>query len=426
MSPRAASACSAGPDAVVITGVGVLTAAGEGLDALSGAVRANACCGAPWQSALPVSLVATVPTDVQEDGEFPDDRKAWLAHRALDGALLTAGVSGPRPFGDRRVSVYLGTGLSSVTGDELERDLFPHIHDDGAGGRAFDRASMGRDLAPDHAAPRRHMPARVTASFARRLQATAPSSTNFSACAAAAQAMAEGLWTLRRGLADVAVVGGHDSMAHPMGLLSFVVLGALSPDRCRPFDRRRDGFMLGEGAAIFVLERLADAVARGASVYGVLAGAGTSVDAWNVTAPHPEGAGAELAMRRALADARIGAAEVGYVNAHGTGTPVGDVAEATAVSRVFGDVPISSIKGVVGHTIAAAGAVEAAACLAGLLEGYLPGTAGLDEPDPACPVRALTAPVSREVGFMASNSFGFGGQNASLIFAHPDVEVIRV
>ena len=424
MSPRAATACSAGPDAVVITGVGVLTAAGEGLRALSDALLANACCGSPWSSALPVSQVATVRVPVEEDPMFPDDRKAWLAHRALSGALETAGVAGPRPFGDRRVSVYLGTGLSSVTGAELEDDLFPHIKPDGAGGLAFDRASMSRDLAPDHAAPRRHLPSRVTASFAQRLQATGPCATNFSACAAAAQAMAEGLWTLRRGLADVAVVGGHDSMAHPMGLLSFVVLGALSPDRCRPFDRHRDGFMLGEGAAVFVLERLADAAARGASVYGVLVGAGTSVDAWNVTAPHPEGAGAELAMRRALRDARINAADIGYVNAHGTGTPVGDVAEATAVNRVFGDVPISSVKGAVGHTIAAAGAVEAAACLAGLLGGYLPGTAGLEEPDSACPVTALAAPVAREVGFMASNSFGFGGQNASLIFAHPQQEMV--
>lgn len=423
MSPTAASACRAGPDAVVITGVGVLTAAGVGLEPLSEALRANTCLGSPWQSALPVSRVAIVSGQVVEDSGFPDDRKAWLAHGALQGALDSAGVQGERPFGQRRVSVFLGTGLSSVTGAELEDDLFPHIRPDGAGGLAFDRGSMGRDLRPDHAAPRRHLPGRVTESFCRRLGATGPSGTSFSACAAASQAMAEGLWALRRGLADVAVVGGHDSMAHPMGLLSFVVLGALSPDRCRPFDRRRDGFMLGEGAAVFVLERLSDAARRGAPVYGVLVGAGTSVDAWNVTAPHPEGAGAELAMRRALRDAGLDASAIGYVNAHGTGTPVGDVAEAAAVHRVFGGVPISSVKGAVGHTIAAAGAVEAAACLAGLLGGFLPGTAGLDEPDPACPVQALRAPEPRQVGFMLSNSFGFGGQNASLVLAHPEQEV---
>ena len=423
MSPVPASEVQASPEAVVITGVGVVSAAGLGLSALSEALLVNDCLGTPWQSALPAGRVAEVRVPIEPDPEFPDDRKAWLASAALGDALRSAEVPRERPFGDATVSVFLGTGLSSVTAHELEDDLFPHIAVGADGAARFDRASMARDLRPDHPAPRRHLPARVTAAFCRALDARGPSGTNFSACAAAAQAMAEGLWALRRGAAEVAVVGGHDSMAHPMGLLSFVVLGALSPTRCRPFDRHRDGFMLGEGAAVFVLERLERAKRRGAPVYGVLAGAGTSVDAWNVTAPHPEGAGAELAMRRALRDAGLSPEAVGYVNAHGTGTPVGDLAESSAVYRVFGDVPISSIKGAVGHTIAAAGAVEAAACLGGLLGGYLPGTCGLTEPDPACPVTALRDPVHTSVGTMLSNSFGFGGQNASLIFAHPHREV---
>ena len=406
---------------IVITGVGVLSAAGRGLLPLAEALRAGRSCAHPWASALPVAEVAEVTAPVAPLPDFPDDRKAWLALAALEDAIADAGGAGPRPFGDQRVAVYLGTGLSSVTPDELRADLYPHIID-GPDGRIFDRAAMARDLDPARAAPRRHLPARVTTAFARRLQATGPVGTSFSACAAAAQAIAEGALAIRRGLADVAVVGGHDSMIHPMGLLSFVVLGALSPSRCRPFDQHRDGFLIGEGAAVLVLERRDAAVARGARIYGHLLGAGTSVDAWNVTAPHPEGLGAELAMRRALADAGLEPGAVGWVNAHGTGTPVGDVAEASAVGRVFGRVPVSSIKGAVGHTIAAAGAVEAVATLAAFSADILPGTCGTDTPDPACPVDVVLAPRAGAPRVVVSNSFGFGGQNASLVLAHPSWE----
>lgn len=422
----AAAECRGPEDAVVVTGVGAVTAAGLGFDALAGALREGRRCARPLSTPLPVSEAAMIADPVAEHPDFPDDRKAWLAFAALDEALRAAGEAGPRPFAGRRVAVFLGTGLSSVTPLELEEDIYPHMVQGGAGGPVFDRAAMARDLDPRRAAPRRHLPERVTTAVAARLDARGPCGTSFSACAAAAQAIAEGALALRRGLADVAIVGGHDSMIHPVGLLSFVVLGALSPGRSRPFDRRRDGFLIGEGAAILVLERLGAAAARGAGVYARLLGAGTSVDAWNVTAPHPEGAGAELAMRRALLDARLAASEVGYVNAHGTGTPVGDVAEAQAIARVLGDVPVSSIKGAVGHTIAAAGAVEAAACLAGFALGFLPGTAGLEDPDPALPVDALIEPVPREVGVMLSNSFGFGGQNACLALAHPRWEAPRV
>lgn len=409
---------------MVITGAGVVTAAGPDLRALAEVLASGRSCASPVEGALPVSAAATVQVPIEDDPDFPDDRKASLAFLALAGALAMAGLDGPAPLRGQRAAVYLGTGLSSVTPAELRDDLYPHVVARPGGGRAFDRESMARDLDPRHAAPRRHLPERVTVELARRLGlsgagATGLIGTSFSACAAAAQAIAEGARALQRGLADVAVVGGHDSMIHPVGLLSFVVLGALSPTRCRPFDRHRDGFLIGEGAGIFVLERLGAARARGATVYGRVLGAGTSVDAWNVTAPHPDGAGAELAMRRAMADAGISAADVGYVNAHGTGTPVGDRAEALAISRALGQVPVSSIKGAVGHTIAAAGAVEAAACLAAFGLGLLPGTVGLDEVDPECPVQALGAPLQREVGVMLSNSFGFGGQNACLALAHP-------
>ncbi len=385
----------------------MLSAAGAGLEALSDALLRNTCCAIQTHSALPVRSVAAVPLDVPPHPDFPDDRKAWLALAALEGALADAGLP---ERDDRRRAVFLGTGLSSITPDELSEDLYPHLTSQG-----FDRASMARDLSGERAGPRRHLPGRVTDFIAARLGATGPVGTSFSACAAAAMAIAEGSRALRRGEADVASVGGHDSMIHPMGILSFVVLGALAEETCRPFDRDRHGFLIGEGAAILVLERVSDARRRGARVRAEILGAGTSVDAWNITAPHPDGAGAELSMRRALADAGLAPEEVDYVNAHGTGTPVGDVAEAQAIRRVLGDVPVSSIKGAVGHTIAAAGAVEAVACIAALEGGWLPGTTGLLTPDPACPVTALPAPVASQARVMLSNSFGFGGQNCTLL-----------
>ncbi|MCK6508046.1 beta-ketoacyl-[acyl-carrier-protein] synthase family protein [Myxococcota bacterium] len=398
------------PGEVLITGVGLLCAAGRGLDALSQALRTDRPCDRPADSPLPVTRLAACPDPAQAP-DFPDDRKAWLAFEALDLALADAGLPAVDP--DRRTAVFLGTGLSSVTPDELAQDAYPHLRD----GR-FDLSTLGADLSPHHSSPRRHMPARVTEEVVRRLGATGPVGTSFSACAAAAQAIAEGLWTLRRGQADVAVVGGHDSMLHPLGLLSFVVLGALSPDRCRPFDRRRDGFLLGEGACVLVLERAEHAAARGARARARLLGAGTSVDGWNATAPHPEGLGAERAMRAALRDAGLAPGDVDYLNAHATGPPVGDIAEARASHRVLGErVPVSSIKGAVGHTVAAAGAVEAAACVAALEQGFLPGTHGLEQPDPACPVPVLSAPVARAPQVILSNSFGFGGQNATLVLA---------
>lgn len=399
---------------IVVSGMGVVSAAGRGAAALDAALRAHRFCGVPAGTPLPVSWVAAAPADIPPLPDFPDDRKAALAFCALAEALADAGLppGGPGWPAPERRSVFLGTGLSSVTPDELEQDLFPFL----VGGR-FDRAAMARDLDPTRPAPRRHLPGRVTAAVAAHVGAAGDCGTSFSACAAAAMAIADGLDALRAGRADVAVVGGHDAMIHPLGMLSFVVLGALSPTACRPFDASRDGFMIGEGAAFFVLERAERAAARGARARAVLCGAGTSADAWNATAPHPEGAGAEAAMRRALADAGLEPAAVGYLNAHGTGTPLGDAAEVAAARRVFGDdLPISSIKGAVGHTIAAAGAVEAAACILALEGGYLPGTVGLGERDPALPGRLLGAPIAAAPAHVLSNSFGFGGQNASLVF----------
>ena len=205
-------------------------------------------------------------------------------------------------------------------------------------------------------------------------------------------------------------------MDHPMGLLSFVVLGALSSEKCRPFDLHRSGFMLGEGSAVLILERAEHAQKRGKKPYARLVGAGSSIDAWNVTAPHPQGVGAELSMRRALRDAGLQKDDIDYINAHGTGTPLGDQAEAAAIARVFGSsVPVSSIKAAIGHCIAAAGAIEAVACIIALQKQFLPGTVGLEIED-AFDISVVKRGQSASIRYVLSNSFGFGGQNCSLIF----------
>jgi 3-oxoacyl-[acyl-carrier-protein] synthase II len=356
-------------------------------------------------AALGVPRVARVE-GVEDDPRFPDDRKGTLAWAAAADAMADA------PEGGRR-GVWLGTGLSSLTRDELTTDLYPHLH----AGR-FDRESLARDLSRDRAAPRRHVPERVTQQIAAAYGAGV-AETSFSACAAAAMSIAEAARAVARGDVDIAIAGGHDAMIHPIGLLSFVVLGALSTTVSRPFDRRRDGFLIGEGAAVLRLEAEDDARARGAPILARWLGSGTSVDAYNVTAPHPEGHGAALAMARALRDAGITAGDVDYVNAHGTGTPVGDRAEALAIRRVLGDVPVSSFKGAVGHTVAAAGAVELALCLACFRDGVLPGTVGLEEPDPECPANVLVNDVARRPRVILSNSFGFGGQNCAVVIGAP-------
>ena len=407
---------TASSDPIVVTGIGVASAAGLGAPALLDALTNDRFCGRPWTGALPVERVGSCADPVPVHPDFPDDRKADLAFVAMREAVACAG--GMEHVAPHRRGVFLGTGLSSVTPVELETDLYPHLDASGH----FDRVAMARDLSNDRCAPRRHMPARVTAGICAELGATGPSGTSFSACAAAAQAIGEGLHALRRGDADIALVGGHDSMIHPLGMLSFVVLGALSPTRCRPFDPSRDGFMIGEGAGMLVLERASSAAARGVAALAVLAGVGTSVDAWNATAPHPEGVGAALSMKRALRNASLSPEAVSYVNCHGTGTPLGDRAECSAVQRVFGEraVPVSTIKGALGHTIAAAGAVEAVVSVQALMHGFLPGTVGHSELDAALPVDVVAGVRDVRPRVIVSNSFGFGGQNCSLVFSSVD------
>ncbi len=237
------------------------------------------------------------------------------------------------------------------------------------------------------------------------------------ACAAGNYALAHAVDVLRAGRADLMLAGGADAFSR-ITYTGFARLGAIAPERCQPFDRNRKGMIPGEGAAVLVLEPLAAALARGARIYAEVAGYGLSCDAHHMTAAHPQGEGAVRAMQRALADAGITPGEVSYISAHGTGTPTNDRLEAIAMARVFGDgarVPISSVKSMLGHTMGAASAIEAAVCALAVAGDEIPPTMGLEEPEgdlDYVPNAARRLPVAVAM----NNAYAFGGNNASTIF----------
>ncbi len=257
-----------------------------------------------------------------------------------------------------------------------------------------------------------------------------PSYCNTSACSSGAHAIGEAAEWIRRGKAQIMVTGGAEATVTPVGIGGFEAMYALSkrnddPERAsRPFDKGRDGFVCGEGSGVMVLESLTRAKARGARIYAEITGYGASSDAYHLTNPAPHGEGAQRSMKMALKDAGITPDAVDYVNAHGTSTSVGDIAETEAITAVFGEhatskkLWISSTKSMMGHLLGAAGAVESAVCALAIAEGKIPPTINLTDPDPACPLDYVPL-VARErrVKHALNNSFGFGGTNCSLVLS---------
>lgn len=252
------------------------------------------------------------------------------------------------------------------------------------------------------------------------------------ACAASSQAIGDAVQAIRRGEADIMLAGGTEYVISETVFAGFAAMRALAtsynddPARAmRPFDANREGFIAGLGAATLVLERLDHALARGATIHAEVLGSGVSSDAFHLIAPDPEGGGAVLAMRRALKDAGLEAGDVDYINAHGTSTPLGDVAETKAIKVVFGerayDIPISSSKSMIGHMMGAAGAVEAAACIMTIKEGIIHPTINYETPDPDCDLDYVPNTARKvNVGVALSNSFGLGGQNACVVLSRLD------
>jgi 3-oxoacyl-[acyl-carrier-protein] synthase II len=253
------------------------------------------------------------------------------------------------------------------------------------------------------------------------------SSTVIGACASGSQAIGEGSRAIRDGSAQVMVAGGTESAMCELALAGMCAMRALStrndePERAsRPFDAERDGFVASDGCGVLVLESLDHATVRGAKIYAEVLGYGVSSDAYHVSAPHPEGRGAALAMRRAIADAGLKPEDIQYINAHATATPTGDPAEVIAIKSVFGsrayEIPVNATKSMVGHLLGAAGAVEAIATIMTIREGILHPTINYEHPDPDCDLDCVPNQARRaEVDVALSNSFGFGGQNACLVF----------
>jgi 3-oxoacyl-[acyl-carrier-protein] synthase II len=342
------------------------------------------------------------------------------ATEAVRDANLGAGPVDPTRFG-----VYLGAGEGQQDFPVFMK-LISEARKDGAIDlEHFTRAGL-RELNPVFEMEQEpNMPAGHLAAL---FNAQGPNLNCLTACAASSQAIGEATEIIRRGDADVMLSGGAHSMIHPFGVTGFNLLTALSthneePTRAsRPFDKNRDGFVLGEGAGMLILEELEHARARGARICGEIVGYGSTADAFRITDTHPEGRGAVSCIRMALRDAGLNTDQIDYVNAHGTSTDVNDRVETMAIRQALGAdayrTPVSSIKSMMGHLIAAAGSVEAITCLLAIRDDVIPPTMNYETPDPECdldyvPNQAREAPVTTAL----SNSFGFGGQNISLIFS---------
>jgi 3-oxoacyl-[acyl-carrier-protein] synthase II len=402
---------------VVVTGIGPVTPVGIGVerfwDALSSCVSGVGKIEAFDTSPFASRVAAEVHDFRPEDHMDPSDarRMERFAQFAVAGARLAVDDAGlDVSAAPDRVGVVIGTGIGGITAFERQLDVL-------------------RERGPSRVSP--HLvalmiPNMASGQVAMRLGVTGPNDCTTTACAASGHAIARAVDLIRSGVVDACLAGGTESAISPLTLAGFCASRALStrnddPEGAsRPFDAGRDGFVIGEGATVLVLEELGAALARGARVYAEVAGYGLSADAHHETAPHPEGRGAAMAMEAALRDAGVAPEEVGYVNAHGTSTPLGDVAEVVAIERVFGDharrLPVSSTKSMTGHLVGAAGATEAAATALAITRGILPPTINHEEPDPRCDLDVVpneARPADVEIAM--SNSFGFGGQNACLV-----------
>jgi 3-oxoacyl-[acyl-carrier-protein] synthase II len=416
---------------VVVTGVGCVTPLGTTVPALwANLMEGKSGVGMTTlldASNFPTKIAAEVRDwSIAAEGE---DAAEW-AHRgrhtrfaagAAKQAMNDSGLLGT--VDPQRLGVYLGAGEGQQDFDAFSRMMVASL----AGGQ-FDLGTFVRrgldELDPQLELEQEpNMPA---AYLAAMFNAQGPNVNCLTACAASSQAIGEATEMIRRGDVDAMLSGGAHSMIHPFGVTGFNLLTALSERNdnpqaaSRPFDRDRDGFVLGEGASMVVLEEYEHARKRGATIYGELAGYGTTADAFRITDTHPEGRGATTCINMALADAGMTPQDIHYINAHGTSTTVNDKVETLSIKQAFGDhaykVPVSSTKSMTGHLIAAAGATELIICLMAMKHNVAPPTINYETPDPNCDLDYVPN-VPREVPITTtlSNSFGFGGQNITLI-----------
>jgi 3-oxoacyl-[acyl-carrier-protein] synthase II len=425
---------------VAITGIGVVSPVGIGLDAFGKALRAGVsgvgrihafdCEGFDTRiaAAVPDRFDGAVWVEPRKAAKLMS-RSALFAVAAAAMARQQAGLEAD-DIDPERVGVVLGAAGMGTTDNDLLAAQARAVLDtadsgcpDGWDIPAFARAFRART---NPLATLRGLPNLAAAHVAIQQNARGPNNTLTTACTAGTQAIGEGLRLIQRGDADVVFAGGADATINPVTLLGFSLLGTLSrrneaPEAAsRPFDRDRDGFVIGEGAGVLILERESVARARGAPVLAELAGYGVTFDAYRITDERPDADGAARAIRLCLKDAGAGPKDLDYVNAHGTGTRMNDLVETRGIKQGLGpaaqSVPVSSTKSMTGHLLAAAGAVELAAAVVALCGGFLPPTINLEAPDPECDLDYVpTVARPARVDVALSNSFGFGGQNACLL-----------
>lgn len=419
---------------VVVTGMGIISPLGNNVETTwEGMIRGESGVG-------PITLfdASTFPTKIA--GEVKNfDYRPWVkrdpllarvgrntqfAVLASSEAYANAGLD-QWDYDPRRIGIYFAAGDGGVDMKNFVRSLCASW---GSNGEIIDKEvflSKGVTIYDGYAELEQE-PCMTLAHLSRLFRVRGPVSNCLTACAASSQAIGEAYETIRRGDVDIMLTGGAHSMIHPFGLAGFNLLTALTtnneePKRAsRPFDFKRDGFVLAEGSGVLILEELEYAKKRKAKIYGEVIGYGSTADAYRLTDSHPEGRGAIKAMELALKSARMKPEDMDYINAHGTSTFVNDMVETIAIKRLFKDyaykVPISSIKSMLGHLIAAAGAVELITSLLVIERSIIPPTINYDEKDPDCDLDYVPNQArERKVETVLSNSFGFGGQNITLI-----------
>ena len=402
---------------VVVTGLGPVTPIGVGAEEFLRAQHEVRNGIGPITHFDASDLTTRIAGEVDVDiSEYLDRKEARridrFVHLAIVGAELAlkdAGLTAEEVAGDR-TGTALGSGIGGLETWEEQSET------------RFKRGAMR--LSPFF------IPMIIanmgSGQVAMRYGLTGPSTSIVTACASGSTAIADAFWTIQRGDADLMFTGGSEACITPMGIAGFAVMKALStrndsPETAsRPFTKSRDGFVAGEGAGVLILEELEHAKARGAQIYAEVIGASTSADAHHITAPAPGGVGAVRSVNWALRSAKVDASEVGYINAHGTSTDANDLNETLAYKTVFGAdsvPPISSTKSMTGHTLGAAGGIEAIATIQAIHTGILPPTRNYDDPDPELDLDYIpNEPREQQVEVALSSNFAFGGQNAAVIF----------
>jgi len=404
---------------VVVTGLGAVTPLGVDVRSTWDAVLAGTSGVGPITRFDAKDFSTTIAAEVKGfDAERFIDRKEikrmdpfiHYAMAAAHMAMEDAGLAIDAALGPK-VGVYMGSGLGGLS--TLERYHQAYMEGGPRKISPFFITMLISNLAPGH--------------IAMRYGAKGPNIAMSTACSASSHATGEGMHAIRSGMCDVVIAGGAEATITPLGLGGFCTMKALSTRNddpgtaSRPFDKDRDGFIMGEGSTILILEELERARNRGAKIYAELLGYGASADAHHVTAPAPGGEGAVRAMTAALADAGVPASAIDYINAHGTSTPYNDLFETMAIKTVFGDraksIAVSSTKSMTGHLLGASGAIEGMFCCLALKEGVIPPTMNYTTPDPECDLDYVpNAPRRQAIRYAMSNSFGFGGTNSVLLF----------